>query len=257
MYHELYPADRPGYLETTGIESPGKRLYAISDRAFAGHLELLRRRGFLFARVGDDGGGGGDVCAAMITFDDGGSSAWDLAVPLLERFGARATFFVCGDLVGRPGYLDRAQLVEMDRRGHQIGSHSMSHRPLTGLPERELERELGESKRYLEELLGRPCEAFCIPGGNVGAREWRKIADAGYRAVCTSRPPSGLPLERGLSRWAVRAGWGERELEALVDHERRFTLPIVARHYAMELAKQAVGRDRFLRLRQRLLAWGG
>lgn len=254
MYHELYPAAHPDYLATTGLDSSWKRAYALPDDAFRRHLDLLGRRGYRFALLGrappEPSPG---PATAVLTFDDGGISAWDIAVPQLNAHGAMAHFFVCGDFVGRRGYLAREHLVEMDRQGHAIGSHSMSHRGLTGLSEGEIDYELRESKRYIEELLNRPCNVFCVPGGHVSRRVWRLIMKAGYEVVCTSAPPSRLPWQVGLHRWAVRTTWREPELDALIRDERRFTYPIVLRHYAIQLTRQTLGLERLLKLRAMLL----
>ena len=62
-----------------------------------------------------------------LTFDDGGISFYTLIADRLEALGWRAHCFVPTDIIGRPGFLTRAQIQELDRRGHHIGSHSASH----------------------------------------------------------------------------------------------------------------------------------
>lgn len=58
-----------------------------------------------------------------LTFDDGPSELSLEYLELLERYGARATFFLVGAECER-----RPDLVrEMARRGHELGSHGHSH----------------------------------------------------------------------------------------------------------------------------------
>jgi len=58
-----------------------------------------------------------------ITFDDGPTPATEDILEILEGYGARATFFVCGDNVER--YPEIASLI-VDK-GCQIANHSNSH----------------------------------------------------------------------------------------------------------------------------------
>src|SRR5262245_42140339 len=40
----------------------------------------------------------------VLTFDDGWASDWRIAVPVLQRLGWRAEFFVTVEWLGRPGF---------------------------------------------------------------------------------------------------------------------------------------------------------
>jgi peptidoglycan/xylan/chitin deacetylase (PgdA/CDA1 family) len=121
MYHEVYPANASEYLSTTGPEFSAKRLYAVSDLAFASHLRMLRVSGMSFVlATADSMLASGASRQVILTFDDGGISAWDFTVPLLNLHAAKAHFFVCGDFVGKKGFLTRTHLLEMARQGHVI-----------------------------------------------------------------------------------------------------------------------------------------
>jgi peptidoglycan/xylan/chitin deacetylase (PgdA/CDA1 family) len=58
-----------------------------------------------------------------MTYDDGPGSSTRAIMDLLERHGARATFFMVGSEVER----DPALAREVASRGHEVGSHSMHH----------------------------------------------------------------------------------------------------------------------------------
>jgi peptidoglycan/xylan/chitin deacetylase (PgdA/CDA1 family) len=106
-----------------------------------------------------------------LTFDDGPFRYTSKVLDHLDRYGARATFFVNGENWSR-GIADESTpwpdiLRRMDRSGHQIGSHTWSHADLSTVgPEaryyqiRRLERALrvvlGKSPTYL-----RPPYASC------------------------------------------------------------------------------------------------
>ena len=72
----------------------------------------------------------GEPVYMALTFDDGPSPAWTpRLLEGLSRRGARATFFLVGSQIeGREDLVRRIR-----QEGHQIGSHSFSHRALTEL----------------------------------------------------------------------------------------------------------------------------
>jgi peptidoglycan/xylan/chitin deacetylase (PgdA/CDA1 family) len=72
------------------------------------------------------------------------------------------------------------ELREHAARGIAIGSHSVSHPHLTRLSDDELRRELAESKREIQDRLGRQCEDFAYPYGEHDARVRAAARAAGY-----------------------------------------------------------------------------
>jgi peptidoglycan/xylan/chitin deacetylase (PgdA/CDA1 family) len=83
--------------------------------------------------------GRGDRPAVALTFDDGPSEAnTPRLLDLLDRHGARATFFVVGEEVqGNEGILRRAVAD-----GHELGNHTFSHPHTHALTRAELRDEL-------------------------------------------------------------------------------------------------------------------
>ena len=62
--------------------------------------------------------------AVYLTFDDGPiPEATPFILDVLERYGARATFFMVGDNAQKYPHL----LAEVRRRGHRIGNHTFNH----------------------------------------------------------------------------------------------------------------------------------
>lgn len=78
-------------------------------------------------------------------------------------------------------------LVDMHRRGHEIGSHSATHPILTTLDDGELEREIGAARRTLSGWLGTSVPGFCYPNGDHDARVVAAVAGAGHVYACTTR----------------------------------------------------------------------
>ena len=111
-------------------------------------------------------------CAISLTFDDGLPSQLRVAVPLLRRYGVRATFYLCPSGSNWAGKLRPWRKVAEE--GHEIGNHSLSHFcscnfPFSGrCPEEltleEIEEDILEAQRRLESLIpGREIRTYAYP----------------------------------------------------------------------------------------------
>jgi len=83
--------------------------------------------------------------------------------------------------------LNWEEIIELSREGVSFGSHTVNHPCLAGIPLEEAAREIGESKRILEEKTGREVTSFAYPYGSAGdiTREVRDLVEeAGYRCSC-------------------------------------------------------------------------
>lgn len=87
-----------------------------------------------------------------VSFDDGWESLYTDAVPLLEKYDTRATMFVLPGEYDNPQYLSEDQVKSLQKAGHEIGSHSMTHPDLTKLGDNELTWQVDESKKQLESI---------------------------------------------------------------------------------------------------------
>jgi peptidoglycan/xylan/chitin deacetylase (PgdA/CDA1 family) len=87
----------------------------------------------------------------------------------------------------------------MDQCGVAFGTHTLTHRILTLVPESVARREIVESKAYLESALHRPCRLFAYPNGNHSDATRRLLAEAGFSRAFTTDPgawtPGSDPLE--------------------------------------------------------------
>ena len=114
--------------------------------------------------------------SVVITIDDGWSSVYTDAYPILKEFRYPFTVFLYTkyiDVKGRS--MSLAMIKEMQKNGATIGNHSMSHPyPATVKSQQQkgpksfaayLEREMGESKTFLEKAFGQKVNTYCYPGG--------------------------------------------------------------------------------------------
>lgn len=77
-----------------------------------------------------------------------------VALPLLERYGFPATFFIVTGFVGHDGYMSWAELGQLRDSGMEIGAHTVSHADLAALPLEQARDEIVSSRRTLEARLG-------------------------------------------------------------------------------------------------------
>lgn len=127
----------------------------------------------------------------LLTFDDGYRSNFEIAAPLLEKYGFTGWFFVStgrlrsDDDSENTEFMNFAELRALADRGHVVGCHGHSHLRLSDtLSQEQLTEEILSSRARLEAGVGRPVETFCWIGGeewSYGKRAYRLIADAGYR----------------------------------------------------------------------------
>lgn len=121
----------------------------------------------------------------MITFDDGRVGNYEYAKKVLDEFHMTGYFMIPVDLVGTEGYMDSAQLKDLIRDGHVIGSHTCTHHRMRPEDSKEvLEYEIAESKHKLEELLNVPITIFCWCGGEKGTytpEAQKMIEESGYQ----------------------------------------------------------------------------
>ena len=191
-------------------------------------VSSLLRRGyepvtFTAAASRSDGG----ACFA-VTFDDAFASVQQLALPILERLAVPATVFTTTRFADEGGRLSWEglepygkgehapeleamrwdDLAALQRRGWEIGSHTVSHARLPALDDLRLAAELRWSRERCEQMLDAPCTAIAYPYGAVDARTTAAASDAGYSAgAALGNPPApaGNPLE------VPRVGIGHRD----------------------------------------------
>jgi peptidoglycan/xylan/chitin deacetylase (PgdA/CDA1 family) len=113
------------------------------------------------------------------SWDDGHSA--DLRVAeLLAAHGLKATFYIAFNHPNKKEISDD-EIRTLYRAGMEIGSHTLTHRLLTGRPAAEVRYELKESRMRLEDIVGAPVTAFSYPQGAFTAGARAALAETGYR----------------------------------------------------------------------------
>lgn len=112
------------------------------------------------------------------SWDDGAVTDLKLA-ELLSKHNQQATFYIpINNIENRP-VVRPDQMLDLSDY-FEIGAHTMNHKYLTSLSDTEAIYEITESKKALEEIISRPVEGFCFPGGKYHTRHLGFVKDAGF-----------------------------------------------------------------------------
>ena len=197
---DLYPSRTP-ILMLHEVSAPTElrmMSLAISPERFTRYMQRLKRLGYTSALPieWDKWAAGRRV---ILTFDDAYEDFMNNAFPVLDQLGFKATVFVVVDRIGKTNDWDAAdglkpkplltleQIRELHRHGVHFGSHSLTHARLTDASDSELEREVRDSKRKLEDILGAEAPCFAYPWGLADMRVRSAVARAGYKVAFTTQ----------------------------------------------------------------------
>jgi peptidoglycan/xylan/chitin deacetylase (PgdA/CDA1 family)/GT2 family glycosyltransferase len=185
MYHQV---------STTGPDSLTR--WRISPTAFEEQIRYLRDAGYYSVTFDDwrvaqqtkqplPGRG------IILTFDDGYLDFYTDAFPILRRYGFSATVFLVAERIGQNNtwdaaygesvpLLDGLHIAELQQEGIEFGSHSATHRPLTGLSNKAIVEEAARSRAILTRALGKPPRSFAYPYGDTDPVVQHLIGACGY-----------------------------------------------------------------------------
>jgi peptidoglycan/xylan/chitin deacetylase (PgdA/CDA1 family) len=152
--------------------------YAISCERMSEHLVVIA----CGAQVGTAG-------SLRVTFDDGVDSQFQNGLPLLQKYGVKACFFVNVGFIGecrtikgwKQQFMSWSELQELIRLGHSVQSHGWSHEFLTSCSEHELDNQLQRSRLTLEQRLGTTVDSISVPGGRWNRKVWPPVDEQATR----------------------------------------------------------------------------
>lgn len=122
------------------------------------NYEIARWKGFADAAI-------------TFTFDDNTAYQYDIAIPMFDEYGFNATFYPVINWEPKWDVFSNAVT-----NGHEVGSHTVSHRNLANLSIADQEIELKDSKNAIDQMLGAgACKTmaypFCSPSDKMLAQK--------------------------------------------------------------------------------------
>lgn len=192
MYHAVLTpvatsAERRRMLDGDKLLSdPGAWRYTLEQPVFDDQMRLLAQLGCATATGWEQPLEADSQPRVWVTFDDGHRSNFELALPILMKYGLKALFFITTDWIGEADFMAEGQLRELRRCGMLIGSHGCSHRFFSEMSPQTVREELARSKRRLEEVLNEPVTAVSLPGGRSHPTIRAAAREIGYQHLFTS-----------------------------------------------------------------------
>lgn len=145
----------------------------------------------------------------VVTFDDGYSSNYEIAYPILKELNIPATIFIVTDTVGEQAgggkvnysHFTWEEAKIMEESGLiDIQSHTHDHVKLAELHYNDMIRELRKSKYLIETNLGRECDMIAFPYGSYNDKTVDAARKAGYKVqVLVGDNTSGEDYEVNLT----------------------------------------------------------
>lgn len=121
---------------------------------------------------------------------------------ILDQLADWAGIRLCGSSVKR--VMRREELLQLADGGLiEVGAHTMNHSRLSALSNAELEQEVFESKKQLEQIIQRPVTSFAYPYGGSADYNLQAVAcakRAGFHCACTT---IAAPVEEGTDRFQL------------------------------------------------------
>lgn len=103
-----------------------------------------------------------------VTFDDGRESVYTNAMPLLNKYGIRATHYLLSGTLDDKNYLSRSQIISMANESQEIDCHSITHPDLTTITNASLNIELEGCKKDLGTISN--INDFASPYGHTNSK---------------------------------------------------------------------------------------
>jgi peptidoglycan/xylan/chitin deacetylase (PgdA/CDA1 family) len=187
MYHQV--ADIPRKLDPLGLAIPPTQFeQQMSYLASNGYICITLLEAMQYFRKCERA----PTKSFVLTFDDGYQDFHSNACPILEKFGFSATVFLVVDRLGSLSnwwgqegdcsglILSRAEARELARRGHILGSHTLSHPFLNLLDDQSAFEEIHNSKIVLQNELDMQIDFFSETNPHIE----ELVESAGYIAAC-------------------------------------------------------------------------
>ncbi|HJX81805.1 MAG TPA: polysaccharide deacetylase family protein, partial [Candidatus Udaeobacter sp.] len=210
----------------------------ITPAAFEAQMKELKDRGITVISMQDllawkRGEKNIPPRCAVVTFDDGWKSQYEVAWPIMKKYGYPFTMFIYtegvrGGSLGGGEAITWEQLADMRDNGVDIEAHSATHQDLreghtimianpggkrtrtklTG-PQYEqwVQNEVVGCKQLLEQRLGIKVNCFAVPFGNYNEHVKELARNSGYEAMFTvyGQPITFTSPLDSIGRYAIEA----------------------------------------------------
>ncbi len=139
----------------------------------------------------------------------------------------RATFFILGWIAERCPGLVR----EIHARGHEVASHGYNHRMCNQEPPDILEKDLTESKKRLEDIIGSAVKGYRAPSFSISENVLKIIEESGYQ------------YDSSFNSFAMHGRYGKVDLP--LSKKEGIAVKISERFYEIPVSNLNIGKHVF------------
>lgn len=171
----------------------------VTAAAFEAQMKLLKDKGYRVITIDQlfeflDLNGQIPERSVLITIDDGWRSTYDIALPILRKYGYPATLFVYTDMItGSKTALDWNLVVELSKNNIDIQCHTKTHRNLGEISSKEsfreyfdsIEREIAVSSKIIREKVNTDPKYLAYPYGDTNHLVIALLKKYGFRGAFT------------------------------------------------------------------------
>lgn len=195
-YHDIY--------KTVNYKASDADVYMGTHLdMFIKHVEMIKREGYsIVPQITEPDG---QIC---IMLDDGFKGIYECRQFFYDN-QIFPTVFLAVDLIGKKGFLNVEEILDLQNHGFIFECHTWSHSDLTKWNDVELKRELGDSKAYLSKILQKEITEICLPIGCFNNYLIEQLKLYRYTQVYSSIPGNykdktiGGMIARNLAQYAT------------------------------------------------------
>ena len=215
---------------------PGKARMVVTPEDFDKQMAYLKKNGYRvipLTRIHAFLKGNATLPqrAVVITIDDGYRSSYDIAYPILKKYGFPVTLFIYSNFIGSRDGLGWGQIRDMIGSGLvDIQPHSKTHLSLTRrlvdeadeAYRRRVDEEIKIPGQRIKQVLGLPLHTFAYPYGDSDEYLVARLKGAGYIAGVTVKA-GGNPAFANSFKLRRTMIYGDRDMSAFVKSLHVFT----------------------------------
>jgi peptidoglycan/xylan/chitin deacetylase (PgdA/CDA1 family) len=136
-----------------------------------------------------------------IAFDDGWRSSYTQAVPILNAYGYKGTFYINPSIIETSHFMSAANLDTLSKTGHEIAARGYSHSDMTMMSQNALNDQLNRGQSSLK-AAGLQASNFAPPYGKTDPEvEW--YAKKYFATLRGLRP--GVNTRQNMNQYDLKA----------------------------------------------------
>ena len=151
-------------------DSKNAKTYIIPPTRFKEHMKLLADSGYNSILPEDlpafiTNNKKPSAKPIIVTFDDGTEGQYVDALPVLNKYGFKAAFFIMTVTLNKPNYMTKEQVYDLSKQGHVIGCHTWDHHNVTSYASTDWKLQLELPTKQLKIITGKNVNYFAYPNG--------------------------------------------------------------------------------------------